>query len=225
MNFREVPWHSNDLVTSAQQYFPKLKIAYKDKSVLMRLLGKILFFRKDFMGAYTTTVGNTVYIPSQNFIKLHPISGSVVLLHELVHFHDQKKWSKALFLFLYFFPQALAPLAILLFLLGWKIALPVMILCAAPVPAFFRMYFEKRAYLSSLYVLHRLGDRLKFNPHLASQTKCFVEAFGDASYYWMWPFKKAIRADFEKGIKAIQAGERPYQSSVFDMLDDLITKV
>ena len=53
-------------IMSAIEYeFPDFKIVSKQDSKLMRILGKILFFNKDFMTRYITVIGNTVYVPSK----------------------------------------------------------------------------------------------------------------------------------------------------------------
>jgi hypothetical protein len=215
----------NDLTQAAQKYFPKLQVKYKDQSPFMKFLGTILFFNKGFMTDYTTTIGNTIYIPNQNFMKMRPVSGAVVFMHELVHLYDQKRLGSLWFSMSYMMPQIFAIPAILLFLLSWKLALPVMLLCLAPTPAYFRMKYERRAYLSSVYTIQKLGQRLNFNPHLDTQNASFVEYFVDSSYYFMWPFKGIITADFTQAVQNVQAGARPYQDPVFDMLDDLVTKV
>src|SRR4030043_385107 len=95
------------LVQSAQTHFPNLKIKYKDESLLMKILGKLMFFNKGFMTSYTTTIGSTIYFPNSNFVKARPISSSVILLHELVHLYDNSKFTAPLFSFLYLFPQIL----------------------------------------------------------------------------------------------------------------------
>lgn len=213
-----------DLVTAAQKYFPDLQIKYKDQSWFMKLLGTILFFNKGFMTNYTTTIGSTVYYPNETFVKVRPVSASVVLLHELVHIKDAHKISKPLFGFLYLTPQILTLLCIPLFFLSWKIALPLFLLFASPIPSYFRMYFEKRAYLTSLYSINALATRLNFKPLLASQEQFFVQQFKDSSYYFMWPLSN-IQKDFDEAVAKIQAGQRPYDDPVFDILDDLITKV
>ena len=177
------------------------------------------------MTDYTTTIGNTIYIPTENYIKLRPVSGSVVFLHELVHLYDQKRLGAIRFQLSYMLPQILAIPALLLFLLSWKIALPVVILFLLPIPAYFRMIYERRAYYSSIYCLKKLGDRMKFNPHLGTHNACFAEYFIDSSYYFMWPFKSAVDNDFSAATQLILSGERPFQDPVFDMLDDLVTKV
>lgn len=213
-----------DLVTAAQKYFPDLQIKYKDKSWFMKLLGTLLFFNKGFMTNYTTTIGSTVYFPSEAFVKVRPVSAAIVLMHELIHVHDAHKFSKSLFCLLYLSPQILALFCLPLFLISWKIALPLMLLFGAPLPSFFRMYFEKRAYLTSLYSIQSLASRLNFKPLLASQESSFIKHFKDSSYYFMWPFGN-LQQEFDAGVDKIKAGQRPYEDPVFDILDDLITKV
>ena len=213
-----------NLVTASEGYFPKLKIKYKDESWLMKLIGKLVFFSPGFMTEYTTTIGETVYYPSEKFVKLHPVSSSVVLLHELVHLHDQKKIGKIPFIFSYLFPQILVPVCILLLLLvSWKIMLPLAILLSFPIPALFRTHWEKRAYLSSFYVLQLLGNKLKFNPHLESQEKLFLDYFHGSSYYYMWPFND-INKQFDGALELAKEGKRPFEDPVFDMIEDLVAK-
>lgn len=215
-----------NLVTAAQEYFPKLKIKYKNHSWFMKLLSVVFFFSPGFMTRYTTTIGNTVYFPSKEFVQKHEVSSCIIVLHELVHLYDQKIMSKSLFLFTYLFPQILSPICLLLiFLLTWKIMLPLAIIFALPIPAVFRMYWEKRAYFSSFYVLQLLASKLKFNPHLKAQEHIFLRYFHDSSYYFMWPFKKAIRGQFDQALQLSKEGKRPYEDPVFDILDDLINKV
>lgn len=214
-----------ELVVSAQEYFPKLKIKFKDQSWFMKTLGKIMFFNPGFMTTYTTTIGDTVYFPNINYIKLHSVSSSVVLLHELVHMYDQKKVSKPLFAISYLFPQILSPICLfLLFLITWKIVVPLSLLFLLPIPAVFRMYWEKRAYISSLYTIELLSKRLKFDPHLDVHEKGFIEQFKNSFYYYMWPIFN-LNKEFDAALVKAQVGQRPYQDAVFDMLDDLVTKV
>lgn len=211
-----------DLVTAAQGYFPKIKVAYKDQSSFMKMLGTLLFFNKDFMTQYVTTIGNTIYFPSQNYVSIHPISSAVVFMHEFVHVYDSTRLGQFLFGILYLLPQWLFLLAIPLFFISWKIALPFL-LFAAPLPAYFRMVFEKRAYISSVYTLNALGQRLNFNPLLNTQTQYFISQFKDPYYYWMWPF--SVSAEFNDAVLLVQSGKRPYDDKIFDMLDNLVTKV
>lgn len=214
-----------DLVQAAQKYFPSLQIQYKDQSSFMKFLGFLLFFNKSFMADYTTTVGNTVYLPSANYVKLHPVSGSVVFLHELVHLHDHKRVGSVWFHFSYLAPQIFVIPALLLFLLSWKIALPITIFFLLPLPSYFRMIYERRAYYASMYCLKKLGDSMNFDPQLSQQASYFAEYFIDSSYYFMWPFSSIIDDDFTAAAQLVAEGKRPYEDPVFDILDDLITKI
>lgn len=214
-----------DLTTAAQQYFPSLQIKYKDQSSFMKFLGTLLFFTPSFMTTYTTTVGDTTYFPSTTFVQQQPVSSAVILLHELVHMYDEKRLTKLLFGFLYLFPQVLSLICLpLIFLISWKIFLPLFILFALPLPAYFRMYFEKRAYMASLYVLQALGTRLHFPPTLKTQETFYIAQFKGSFYYFMWPFSN-LQTEFDQALVAIKAGQRPYQDPVFNMLDVLVTKV
>jgi hypothetical protein len=212
-----------DLVQAAQKYFPSLQIKYKNESTLMKILGTIMFFNKGFMTKYTTTLGSTVYFPSINYIKLLPASSFILLLHELVHMHDEKKKGKFIFKLSYLFPQVLLPFACFLFLLTWKIALPVLFLLALPLPAYWRMQYEKRAYIASLYATNKIALTSNFNPHLDTSAAHYLLYFQDSSYYFMWPFK-SLKNEFDQCVAKIQAGQRPFDDQIFDVLDDLITK-
>lgn len=211
-----------DLVTASQKHFPDLKIKYKDQSFFMKLLGKIMFFNKGFMTDYTTTIGSTIYFPSEATVKARPVSSAAVLLHELIHVYDAKKLTKPFFGFLYLTPQIFALLAIPLFFLNWKLALPFL-LFALPIPSYFRMHFEKKAYMTSLYVINALGNRMNFKPLLATQQEGYLAHFKDSSYYYMWPFD--LRAEFDEAVNKIKNGERPFEDPIFDIMDELVTTV
>lgn len=213
-----------DLVQASKTYFPNLKIDYKNNSLFMKLLNKILFFNKQFANQYTTTINSTIYFPSQLFIKMRPTSSAVVILHELVHLHDAKKFSQLLFSFLYLFPQSLLIFIIPLLLISWKIAL-LFLIFAFPIPSYFRMYFEKRAYITSLYVLNALGNKKNIKPMLEVQKENFINQFNSSYYYYMFPFTNYIRKDFDAALIKIKAGQRPFEDPVFDMLDNLINTI
>lgn len=223
MKILEVPMSFKNLVQSTQKHFPKLQIEYKNKSSLMKLIGNIIFFNPSFMSSYTTTIGNTVYYPYESFVKTRPISAAIVLLHEVVHMYDSKRLSKLLFGFSYLFPQILVLLFIPLLLVSWKIAL-ITLLFAAPFPSYFRMYYEKRAYISSLYVINTLAKRLTFDPMLDKQKEYFEEQFNGSYYYFMWPFS-GLKKDFDEALVKIKNGQRPYEDPVFDILDDLSKQI
>lgn len=213
-----------DLVTAAQKYFPDLQVQYKDQSTFMKILGMILFFNKSFMTDYTTTIGSTVYFPTASFPQNNSTSASIVLMHELVHISDEKKWGRLIFSFLYLTPQILVLLCLPLLFINWYIALPLLLLFASPLPSWFRMYFEKRAYMASLYVLNALSKKQGFPALLASQEGIWLEQFQGSGYYYMWPFSN-LKTEFDAAVAKIQAGQRPYEDPIFDTLDILVNSV
>jgi len=203
-------------------FFPKVKIGYKNQSTFMKIIGGLLFFNPLFMKSFITTIGSTIYYPSSAYVDAHPVSSLVVLLHELVHVHDEKKYTEVLFNLLYLMPQLLAILFIpLLFLVGWKFAL-LSLLFLAPIPAYFRMYFEKRAYIASLYVMNKLNAlHPDYKIDLDDRSNFFVQQFKNGSYYFMWPFSN-LDKEFAGALQLIKNGERPYQDDLFDILDKII---
>ena len=213
----------SDTIEHAKVYFPNLKVKYKDESWFMKLLGYILFFNKSFMTDYTTTIGSTIYFPSRAKVEARQLSSIIVLLHELVHIYDSQKLTKLLFGFLYLSPQILAPLSLLLWLINWKIAMIGFVLLL-PIPAYFRMYFEKRAYTASLYVLKALGKKYNFPPMLSTNRDCFIKQFKNSAYYYMWVFKD-IDSYFNNVTNKILNNERPYDDEIFDILDNLINRL
>jgi hypothetical protein len=156
------------LTLAAEEYFPKLRVKYKNQSKLMKFLGALLFFNKDFMNNYVTTVGSVIYFPNQHFIKLRPVSSVVLFLHELVFMHSSKKL----------------------------------------------------AYFSSLYVIQKLSEKMNFVPHLEAQSQNFMEELNKP-----WVNHPSLQKEFQIAIQKIQTGERPYSHPIFNILDDLISKL
>jgi hypothetical protein len=174
----------NELVLKGQTYFPNLQIKYKDQAPLMKVLGALLFFNPGFTKSFITTIGNTIYWPNERFVENNPTSVSKIFIHECTHMYDEKRLSSPIFKCGYLFPQILAlPMLLLLFVLTWKIVLPLVLLCLLPWPAPFRAYFERRAYFVSMRVGYELYG---WNPTLMAAGH--VEDFKNSSYYWMMPF-------------------------------------
>jgi hypothetical protein len=218
----------DNLVNSAKVYFPNLQIKYKNESLFMKILSILLFFNPKFMTGYTNTFGNTVYFASRNYIIDNPVLCQTTLLHELVHMHDLKQKGSILYILQYGFPQILVLACLPLFFFFWKIALVLTILFLLPLPAYFRMQFEKRGYLCSLYCLNAFGK--KYNMPLADiqnmlniNKQSFNDEFKSSAYYYMWMFN-SINSDFDKGVNKIKAGLKPYDDDVFNMIDDLLSK-
>lgn len=214
----------NNLLDAVKLYFPNLDIKYKNESLFMKILSKILFFNKSFMDAYTTTIGSSIYFPNKNFVDNNYYKASLILLHELVHVYDSNKFGQIFFSCLYLSPQIFAILAIPLFFVSWKLALLTLFLFALPIPSFFRMYFEKRAYIVSLYALNYLINNNKINYKLELSMNFYLSNFKNSNYYFMWPFT-TIDSKFAEALILIKQNKKPFEDPIFEMIDHLLTKI
>ena len=88
----------------------------------------------------------------------------------------------------------------------------------------YRIHYEKRAYLSSLYEINALSIKKNFKPLLSTQKNLFLSQFKHTSYYFMWPFP-SLNDEFEQAVVKIKAGQRPFEDPLFDILDDLIKSI
>jgi len=208
----------NELVAKAQTYFPDLQIKYKDQSTFMKVLGKLMFFAPAFMTEYVTTIGNTVYLPNDQFIVTNPKGFTGVFIHECTHMHDEKKigfW----FNLAYLFPQILSLLVLLLlFVMTWKIVLPLALLMLAPWPAVWRMQFERKAYFVQMYAEYEM---YKYDPVMAAMQAATY--FKNSAYYWMWVFGED--SQFAQEAINVKAGTPSCASEpdLLEMVNDLIT--
>lgn len=171
----------------------QFNIKYKNESILMAILKKILFFN-DF-DKFITTIGSTVYFQSKEYVEQHPRESAVVLSHEYVHARDSKKLTHILFGFLYLIPQILFLPTIIIgivYKLPFLIALSFLFLL--PLPAYFRMLIERRGYLMSLFAINEV---LKESSVPAEDRKNILIAdvkhmsdtfFKGWPYYRMWPW-------------------------------------
>jgi hypothetical protein len=210
------------ILTKILGYYPKFQLKFKNESTFMKILGSLMFWNKDFVEHYTTTMGNTIYFPNREFIPSHPVSTLATLLHELTHIYDGNKLPPGIFGILYLFPQILVLLLpILAFFIGPFSLL--LILFLLPIPAYFRMYFEKRAYLVSLYVLNQLNQKFQVNINLNDHKENYLLDFKNSNYYFMWPFN-SLDEKFEEGLKLIKIGRHPYEDPVFAIIDDILNQ-
>jgi hypothetical protein len=213
----------NEIVAQAKTIFPNLQISFKDTNWFMKLLGTLLFFNPGFMSKYITTIGDTIFFPSQSYIDARPTSASIIILHELTHINDSTKINDIIFNFLYLIPQILSlPILLLLFCLTWKIVVPLAILFACPLPSYFRMVFEKRAYMVSLYANNAICKKYNLIPDLAAEKTSIMSNFITSAYYFMWPFSASLSSEFDAAITAIQNGKRPFNDPWFDQIDKLL---
>lgn len=200
----------NTFVSLMQNNFPKLQIKYKNESNFMKLLSKILFFNKNFMHSYITTIGNSVYFPNKQHIENNPIESIIILAHECYHIKDAKKFNSFIFIMLYLVPQLFALLFIpMLFILGWWALLFLLFLVPIPSPG--RAYFEFHGYTMTLFMCDQVYRELGMKDQkrkillreLAEKIK--NTNFAGPGYYFMWPFN--LSSQFDKVINMIDSGD------------------
>lgn len=118
---------------------PSFKIRYKNKSLLMRLLALLAYpFNEQFAKGYITTLGSTVYFPSQADVEDDYSGAAEVLAHEGVHIFDNDKHGIAFKVGYSLNQSALLPIAVLYMILGsW---VPFAALAAGMVAAYASLY-------------------------------------------------------------------------------------
>lgn len=201
---------------------PNYSVAYKDQSTLMKILAKLMFFNPTFMTEYVTTLGSTIYFPSQSYTRTHPISSKLVLCHELIHIKDASKLTLPLFGLLYILPQILAIASIPLFFFHWWIGL-LCLLFLAPIPAFFRMHFELKAYTFSVYAIYRMNQMFNYKIKYDQSISFYAGQFSGPDYYYMWPFT-GPEAHMNDALAQFQQGKKPfYSTEYYDMIDTLLS--
>lgn len=192
----------------------EVRIRYKTESRLMRILGKLMFWDSGFMTNVTTTLGFSVYFPSPDWVKADYRRAWQVLSHELVHVEDAEK--QGLWFSLgYAMPQCLAVLSILA-LTGavWTLAF---LLFALPWPALWRKRSEMRGYGMTMAV------EFWYRGSISETTKEGIAAvFTGPAYYFMWPFRKAVRAELEGWVSKIQQGQLEDEGAVYGRVKQMI---
>lgn len=174
-----------------------IKIRFKNQSKLMKALSLFLFLNKNFMTQYTTTLGKTIYFPSEKWLEENRERASKVLCHELVHVADEDRIGSFVFRMTYLFPQWMSLFALCALFVGpWALAF---LLFLAPLPAPFRAFWELRAYTVSDAVLY--SQRQQF-----IDTKWLIKQFTSEKYYFMWPFQSSASKEIKENRKMIKAG-------------------
>ncbi len=157
--------------------FPKFKLVPKSSSWLMKAIGAVLWvvtFGKQhtFLAEYITTIGYTVYTPS-DWDKKPDITKIVTLRHERVHMRQRRKYGMFLFTCLYVF---------------------------LPMPgglAYFRYKFECEAYEETMRALSELAPWGEETVRSADYREELIDFFTSAQYFWMWPFRKSLETWYD----------------------------
>ena len=171
-----------------------VRICYKDQSVFMKWLNPFVsLFTKDFMTRFTTTIGYTVYFPSQEYVKRDENNALQILAHEAVHLLDTKKWSRPVFMTTYLFPQILA---LGIFFFPWLgITSLFFLLFLLPLPAPFRFFWESRGYTIDIITSKN------------NAFEAYIKYFTGWDYYMMFPFPKLVSRVFNHWVEKIESRE------------------
>jgi len=215
----------SDLREKIEKYaaYRDISVEVKEESKLMKIIAKILFFNPKFMTDYITTIGSTVYFPREDISN--DVTVWEVLPHEMIHADDSRRLGP-LFGFLYLFPQILAILSLLAFgalggnlnWLYWLLFLP----CVAPIPAYWRMKYEMRAYgmtMAIKYWMNCEGTENKMKP-----PSYIVKQFLGQWYYWMFPFRGYVEKELAWWLDQIERdtlrNHLPFVDDIHQMVKD-----
>lgn len=188
------------------------RVAFKDESLLIRLIGALLFFNRSFMTDFTTTIGRTIYLPTR---ACSEVDGAwwEVLAHEGVHVHDYCR-APVRFVLGYLFPQCLAALALLAIGAIWwtpMIACLGFLVALAPWRAPWRTRSERRGYAMST-----LCEAMNVGPwyvRSSSWRRWLRDQFTGPDYYYMdrraGLMEDRLDDDIEDALEMLETGVLP----------------
>lgn len=190
-----------------------INLVYKQDSWLMRFISKVLFFNKDFMDNYITTIGSTIYVPNKDLYMANS-----VIAHEVVHKCDYDRYGYLNVGFMYMSPQwfgiatiFLLPVTILLSIFHSQIWLYSLLglTFLFPLPSPGRRWVEMRGYAATIAVMYWDG---RFND--LDDLDWIIKKFTGPDYYWMWPFKSHIKKELEEWLMKISTNQILYEIPV-----------
>lgn len=177
-----------------ERHAPGFRVAFKDESALMQLVGALVRpFNRRFMTSFTTTIGKTVYFPSRAHYQESPARTFTTLAHEFVHLTDDEKhgvWFKVSYLLpqLLALPALVASVIALVFT-SWAWAAVVgSFLLALPWPSPWRAKWEARGYTMTLAVIQWMTGVMR-----PEQRESIAENFYGPDYYYMVSDKTKAR--------------------------------
>lgn len=183
-----------------------IRIVEKKTSRFMKLLSYVLFFNKQFMDGYITTIGRTVYWPDMDVrFGDDPPGDAATLAHECQHAIDGKSLP-VLYEIAYISLQVFAVLALLSLLSialspYWFIAV-LFLLLLTPLPSVGRMVIETRANGAGMafWIWYRgnVSDGWRDSR---------VQMYVGPSYYFMWPFRNDVLRRLAKLESKIRSGK------------------
>lgn len=202
-----------------------IKIAYKNKSYLMKLIGMLLFFNKTFMTHFITTIFHTIYFPNKLQYVRNPAGSMITVSHEYAHIKCSKKMLYLPYIFLYLCPQILVLAAIPgAFFVGWWSLLAIVFLL--PLPAYWRMKIEIEGYAVGLFTLYHILlegglDQAKAIKRLKDQASEINRLnFQGSSYYYMWMF--GVQGQLDKVIDSIVSNQIMKTNDIYSQVKGAI---
>lgn len=202
-------------------YFPRLQIKYKDESIFMKVLGKLLFFSSKF-ATTTTTIGSTIYFPSAQRVIDRPSPSVATLCHELSHMYSSEKKTRLLYSLYYLFPQILVFLSIPVFFFFSFFKSLLCFLFLLPLPSPTRTAEEKMGYTISIYAMNKINNMGIDELNLQTYKEAVITNFQGPMYYFMW-WLPGIESYFDDIVNKIERGEQPvYDKDLYDMVDDVV---
>ncbi len=189
-----------------------LRLIPKDESPLMKFCNVFVgLFNRSFMTEYTTTIAflGRVYTPT----KWYAGAEWRTLAHEGVHLMQARRDGQLRFSLKYLFPQCLALLALLAF--GAFLWFPMIwcllfLLFLAPLPAPWRVQYEREAYIVSAACDRLIGFDINSNLYLDYMQHHYT---GWGYYKPSWGTVGGIQADMYRAVKLAED----------DLLDSQVT--
>lgn len=168
----------DDYVAQLRGEFPGLRLVYKGASGFSRLMDRalrVVTFGKQaaFMTRYVTTIGKTIYVPS-DWDERTDAARYVVLRHEAVHLRQFRRWG-------------LVPMALVYLVPIFPIGL-----------AWGRARLEWEAYAETLRATAEVyGTAAARDPTLHAH---IVRQFTSGAYGWMWPFPRVVQGWIDEEV-------------------------
>ena len=168
------------LLAEIKNEYPEFRLTSKSTSWFMKLCNFLLMGitfgqLKTFMGQMTTTIGYTIYTPSEWDLWSDAVKTSI-LRHERVHMKQRKDKGSFWFSLSY-------------------LLLPLPLFCA-----YFRMKYEMEAYEESMRARYETAGKKAFNPVYRIE---MIERFTGASYFWTWLGRGRIEEWYDATVTKI----------------------
>lgn len=208
--------HVAGMFNTIRVFIPKIAFEHKPDSKWMKFLNVFVkIWCPTFMTDFVSVSGYTIYWP-QKLEDLGP-SNLSTMAHEAVHLQHRQQFG-TLFNVGYLFPQCIGflfPFGLLGLAwspLYWLFATAIFLI---PFPAPFRAYTEFKAYEMSMAMYYWVHGTVP-----ASR----VENFITSNYYFMWPFKSFMDAQFSKSADRIRSNKyligQPMYQAIYKYLAD-----